>query len=80
MHFDGVDLSGVAEAEVHARIVSRGKAAAREDIAALAHSVCRHKDLGTDGIARALGTADKLHLNPVVMIVRDVAQQRRMTV
>src|SRR5690348_15310929 len=72
---DGVDLRRIAEAEVHPRVVRGEITAAAEDIAALARAIRDEVDGRADGIAGALWTADQLQLDPVVIVLADVAQQ-----
>jgi hypothetical protein len=68
MDFDGVDGGGVAETEVNARVVSRGKAAAGDYVATLAHSVGGEVDGGSGCIPGTLGTADELEFDPMMVV------------
>src|SRR6185437_7080410 len=70
----------VSYAELNTQVVGREIAASAEHVAALANAIGVQVDGRADSIARALGSADQLQLNPVVTIRIHVAQQYRHAV
>src|SRR5205085_6924484 len=74
-----VNLGRRAEAEVWARVVLRGVAATADYVAALSELARGDVDNRAGRVARTLarGVADELEAEPVVLRVRDVAQDGR---
>src|ERR1035437_5841418 len=77
MYFNVIDGRGVAESKVQPRVACGGITAAGDNIAALAHFVGGKINGRADSVPRTLRSADQLELDPMVLVGRDVAQQRR---
>src|SRR5437870_9915852 len=61
---------------VSARVGTRTVTCAANNVTALPDSVCGEEDLGADGITRTLGAAHQFQRDPVVIVFRDVTQER----
>src|SRR5262249_26864269 len=66
-----------AKTKMHPWIGRRSVTTSAEDIRALPNSIARQKNLRADRISGTFGPAHQLQFDPVIFVLRDVAQERR---
>ena len=80
MHFDRIHRRRLPQPEMRPRIVAREITPAAQNILALLHSVRGHIHRRAHRITRAFRPSNKLQLQPVILVRRNIPQQHRMPV
>ena len=80
MNLDRASVGSIAQAKMEPAVIGGDVASAGQHILALAHAIGGQIGGGAGGVARAFGSADQLHLHPMMMIGIHIAQQHRRAV